>query len=213
MARKLLREEVRKRLHESVQKLVAEQGIENLTTRKITYGCGLSDPYLYQCYDGIPDLLEAAFLEIDREIGELISAAVSRTRFNSSDRAKFEQSCLALWLVYWNYLMENDERTIFYWRFYQSGYLTAETDEKRQAFHSGWYSRIKDAASRHHLDRHADVSLMFSTMVDSTLLSAVKLLRSEEEQPDMALSTKTVFRAVFAQIFNIFDCERQNAAS
>lgn len=210
MVRRFLREEVRVRLHESVQKIVAQEGIENLTTRKITSGCGFSDPYLYQCYDGIADLLESAFLEIDREIGCVISSAIPLIQFTSADRAAFEGGCKVLWLTCWNYLMKDANKTIFYWRFCQSGYRTADIDEKRKVHHRDWRAFVKDATKRHRLDQHADVELMLSAMVDNTLLSAVKVLRDEDNLANMELSTETVFRSVFSQIFAIFEAKRQN---
>ena len=48
MARKYTREELRERLRRSVYKVVTEDGIEGVTVRKVSKGCELSDPYIYQ---------------------------------------------------------------------------------------------------------------------------------------------------------------------
>lgn len=210
MPRKLLREEIRMRLHNSVMKIVAEEGIKGLSTRKIASTCGLSEPYIYQCYDSITELLEAVFVQIDMEIAELLTAKIQQIPFNSSDKDKFEAACWQLWLEFWNYLMKDPNKTIFFWRFHQSGYHTEELEKKRTVYYSQWLSFLRDAIKRHNLDRHADIKLMILIMVDGTLMSVVRTLRSEPSFPSDSLTMQTIFRTLFAQLFSIFEAERQN---
>ena len=53
-----LKEELKERLQRSIYKVVAEEGIEGVTVRKVSKGCGLSDPYIYQCYKDLFDLMD-----------------------------------------------------------------------------------------------------------------------------------------------------------
>ena len=57
MAGRYSKQELKDKLQRSALHLVATEGIERLSTRRLSAGCGLSDPYIYQCYSDIPELL------------------------------------------------------------------------------------------------------------------------------------------------------------
>ena len=58
MAGRYSKQELKDKLKRGALKLVATEGIERLSTRRLSAGCGLSDPYIYyQCYSDIPELL------------------------------------------------------------------------------------------------------------------------------------------------------------
>lgn len=50
MAGRYSKQELKDKLQRSALHLVATEGIERLSTRRLSAGCGLSDPYIYQCY-------------------------------------------------------------------------------------------------------------------------------------------------------------------
>ena len=56
MAGRYSKQELKDKLQRSALHLVATEGIERLSTRRLSAGCGLSDPYIYQCYSDIPEL-------------------------------------------------------------------------------------------------------------------------------------------------------------
>ena len=58
------KEELKERLQRSIYKVVAEEGIEGVTVRKVSKGCGLSDPYIYQCYKDLFDLCSVKYVII-----------------------------------------------------------------------------------------------------------------------------------------------------
>ena len=57
MAGRYSKDELKKMLHSSTFHIVATEGIEKLTVRKVSKGCGLSEPYIYQCYSDLPELM------------------------------------------------------------------------------------------------------------------------------------------------------------
>ena len=132
MARKYTREELRERLRRSVYKVVTEDGIEGVTVRKVSKGCELSDPYIYQCYRDLFDLMETSFLEIDSEIAGMMKALIEKQTTEQKTTQESEETCWTLWSAYWKFLMSDPERTVFYWRFYQSARYTREILKVRQ---------------------------------------------------------------------------------
>ena len=75
MARKYTKEELKERLQRSIYKVVAEEGIEGVTVRKVSKGCGLSDPYIYQCYKDLFDLMDPEVI-VSNIIDSTVSVAV-----------------------------------------------------------------------------------------------------------------------------------------
>lgn len=93
MARKYTREELRERLRRSVYKVVTEDGIEGVTVRKVSKGCELSDPYIYQCYRDLFDLMETSFLEIDSEIAGMMKALIEKQTTEQKTTQESEETC------------------------------------------------------------------------------------------------------------------------
>lgn len=161
--------------------LVAQVGIEKLTTRKLTANCKLSEPYLYQCYDSIPDLLESIFLDIDKELSRIVSHALASISSEESASKCFKEQCWDIWSVFWDYLLANRIRTIFYWRFYQSGFYTPSVSAKRMHLYRLLLEYMDILAKEYRIPEGVDLMLMLTTIVDGTLLSAHKELRCQDD--------------------------------
>lgn len=132
MARKYTKEELKERLQRSIYKVVAEEGIEGVTVRKVSKGCGLSDPYIYQCYKDLFDLMETSFFEVDGKAAGMIRKLIQNQKAELKTAEDLESMCWTLWSAYWEFLMSDPEQTIFYWRFYQSAHYTKKILEVRQ---------------------------------------------------------------------------------
>ena len=126
MAGRYSKQELKDKLQRSALHLVATEGIERLSTRRLSAGCGLSDPYIYQCYSDIPELLADTFLRVDCEVAELMRTVIGTQFIAPAKPVKLADVCRLLWGAYWRYLMEDPERTVFYWRYYQSGYYNRD---------------------------------------------------------------------------------------
>ena len=126
MAGRYSKQELKDKLQRSALQLVATEGIERLSTRRLSAGCGLSDPYIYQCYSDIPELLADTFLRVDCEVAELMRTVIGTQFIAPAKPVKLADVCRLLWDAYWRYLMEDPERTVFYWRYYHSGYYNRD---------------------------------------------------------------------------------------
>ena len=113
MAGRYSKQELKDKLQRSALHLVATEGIERLSTRRLSAGCGLSDPYIYQCYSDIPELLADTFLRVDCEVAELMRTVIGTQFIAPAKPVKLADACRLLWGAYWRYLMEDPERTVF----------------------------------------------------------------------------------------------------
>ena len=67
--------------------------------------------------------------EIRKELGDhyLYSFDVEQVYGNESEEASW-----VIWSLYWEYLMNDPDKTIFSWRYYLSGYFGTEVQEFRK---------------------------------------------------------------------------------
>ena len=200
MAGKYSKQELKSLLHESTFKIVMQEGIEHCTVRRVSSGCGLSDPYIYQCYSDLQDLMTSAFLEIDKEVGELMFKIINENVKDVVFKKDGVKAAQLLWSAYWDFLMEKPEKTVFYWRFYQSAYYTLELHEERQKNYKYFKTFVGKAGKNLGVSEKADIDILISNIIDNTVSVAVKIHLGMFKDSDIA--AQTVFHSVFALLFH-----------
>lgn len=179
MAGKYSKDELKKMLCRSAFHITKEQGIESITVRKLTKGCGLSDPYLYQCYSDVQELLRDAFMKIDLEVvditKEVIMKSLDEAQGRPLDKESIEKLSKVLWKNYWDYLMEDADRCVFYWRFYQSGYYNKDLLKERQQHYELFIKMIDTVSKNGGLDSKVNAYDLVSGIIDGTVSIAVKI--------------------------------------
>ncbi|MEI3381522.1 MAG: hypothetical protein V8R43_08430 [Dorea sp.] len=113
MVRKYSKEELKNKLHRALYTVVMNEGIEGVTVRKISKTSDLSDPYIYQCYKNLGDLMADAFLEIDRKVAQLVEELLGDGEFRKKMESNPEECCWTMWNAYWKFLMKDRRRRFF----------------------------------------------------------------------------------------------------
>lgn len=184
---------------------MATEGIEKLTVRKVSRGCGLSDPYIYQCYDDLPDLMRSAFLEIDEMVSRKISSHLKTEDISADTPKEIEKVCWNIWSEYWDFLMEEPERTIFYWRYFQSGFFTRELMLKRRENFKDFIAFMNFIGKKTGISSIADPEIIISNIIDSTIAMVVKIhLGFVDVMEDTKI---TAFYTVHSALFRLFKME------
>ena len=183
-------------LHRSVYGIVTREGIEGLTVRKVSSGCGLSDPYIYQCYEDIPDLLQNAYMEIDEKVANLVAEVIQTKVQKIGSREELLASFWMIWDPYWNFLMEDPERTVFYWRYYQSAYYSVELLKQRQQNYEVFISFFRKVGEAIGISNQINVDVLVSNLIDDTVSQAVKIHLGYYEKENMP--EPMVYQSVFA---------------
>ena len=199
MAGRYSKQELKEMLQRSAFHLVATEGIERLSTRRLSAGCGLSDPYIYQCYSDIPDLLAEAFLKVDREIAELMGTIIKAQLQNPDQPMKLSDVCRALWDAYWKYLMDDPERTVFYWRYYQSGYYNREILSARRENFQVFSEFVGNMGRAVGILNNEELVAVETIIIDDTVSAAVRLHLGYIQKD--AISADDIFYSVFALLF------------
>lgn len=198
MAGRYSKEELKDKLQRSTFSLVASGGIESVTVRKVATGCGLSDPYIYQCYSDLTDLMTDTFLKIDKEIVYLIASVIRKQA--QTEAYDMEEKCWLLWSAYWKFLMDYAERTIFYWRFYQSGYYTKELLAERQKNFAVFIDFVQSAGAQLGFSDITALDSVVSMIIDDSVSVAVKIHLGY--MPQSAVSAEDIYHSVFSLLFH-----------
>ena len=208
MARKYTKEELKERLQRSIYKVVAEEGIEGVTVRKVSKGCGLSDPYIYQCYKDLFDLMETSFFEVDGKAAGMIRKLIQNQKAELKTAEDLESMCWTLWSAYWEFLMSDPEQTIFYWRFYQSAHYTKKILEVRQQSFEVFVNYMVETGRMFGVSDLMDPEVIVSNIIDSTESVAVKMHLGYMDKT--ALKARTIYKTVFALLFQLLHIDVWN---
>lgn len=200
MAGKYTKQELKEKLQSSAYHIVATEGMERCTVRRVSAGCGLSDPYIYQCYSDLPDLMQSAFMEIDKKIADCVYDALKHDVLNLITTDDAVKACVLLWRKYWKFLMEDPEKTIFYWRFYQSSYYTKELHDERLLNYRYFIKFIAKVGETYGLTQKIHLNVLVSNLIDNTVSVAVKLHLGFFKKEDII--EKRLFQSVFANLFH-----------
>lgn len=210
MTRRHSKEEVKHRLHRALFRVVKEEGIEGVTVRKISKASELSDPYIYQCYKNLGEMMSDAFLKIDEEVAELVGKLLQNTEGSEKETAKLDESCKIMWRAYWDFLMEDPEKTVFYWRYYQSARYTREFLERRRNVLHQFVEYMEKAGKDFEITEIMDPEVIVSNIVDSTVSAAVKIHLGYIDRTE--LPARTVYQSVFALVFHLLHLDVWDAS-
>ena len=175
MAGRYTKAELKEKLQRSAFHITAEEGLEKVTVRKLTRGCGLSDPYLYQCYADMAELVQDAFLKVDKEVGDMIDGMLEGYLADNISSEEMHDLFCTMWKKYWEYLLNDPEKTIFYWRFYQSGYYTKEVLQKRLQNFTVFTNVVSKSSSGVGTPETEAIKVLIDDIIDLTAGMAVKV--------------------------------------
>ena len=201
MAGKYSKDELKEMLQRATFEIVAKSGIENITVRKITQGCNLTAPYIYQCYADIPELLRDSYFKIDREIAGFIKQTSNMQISGPDKRQELEQASWLLWNLYWDYLMKDSDRAIFYWRFYQSGYYNSDILKERQRYYQPLLKFTHDIGEALDAPKSVELRAVITSIIDDTASVAVKIHLGYISKD--ALTPNLIYRSVFSLLFHL----------
>ena len=201
MAVKYTYSELKSKLHRSTFQVVMSCGIEGLTVRKVVRGCGLSDPYLYRCYGDLGELLRDAFMTIDESVSKMIAQLVQYNIKKGLNWQDLDEICWSIWSSYWDFLMNDPEQTVFYWRFYQSGRYSKEFQQRRRENFSVFIGFLDKAVHDVPIRDGVNLEVLVSNIIDDTVSVAVKIHLGYMTEED--ITSRIVYQSVFSLLFHL----------
>ena len=201
MARKYSEEEVKGKLIRAVYHLAATEGIERVTMRKVADGCGLSTPYIYQCYRDMPELMRDAYLRADMQVANLMHIVRNFHISDINKRKEMKTASWIIWSLYWDFLMDDPDRAVFCWRFYLSGYFGEEVMEFRKMYYRDLTDFVNQAGKLFGVSSDIKLHALVSNIIDETASTAVKIHLGYIDKD--AFTPRMVYQSAFSLMFHL----------
>lgn len=201
MARRYSEEEVKGKLIRAVYHFAATEGIEKVTMRKVAEGCGLSTPYIYQCYRDMPALMEDAYLRADMQVANLMHIVRNFHVSEVNSRKEMKDASWQIWSLYWDFLMDDPDRAIFCWRFYLSGYFGERIMEFRRRYYKDLTEFVSRMGKLCGVASGVKLHALVSNIIDETASTAVKMHLGYIDKD--ALTPRMIFQSAFSLIFHL----------
>ena len=109
---------------------VARYGFEGFTTKKWAAETGVAEGSLYYHFKSKDELLNETFFYIEKEITELCIDGLKEIKSREDLREKGDR----ILERYYRFLIENPEKTMFYFRFRTSPRFNSEIQEQQETY-------------------------------------------------------------------------------
>ena len=165
-------EESRALMMEAAIRIVARHGFEGFTTKKWAAEAGVAEGSLYYHFDDKGDLLNQAFIYIDREMAAICSDISAAGLDKAGVRALAEE----LWKKFYHYLIDHPDRTMYYYRFRTSPRYTAEIREVQETYLGSFLSTFRAISDVTGIGRHIDWTILWNYILDTTTALAFRMV-------------------------------------
>ena len=180
--------EMRCALQEAAIAIIAEYGLEQVTTKELTVRANTgNEVYIYRLFRNKNDLLVTTFETLDRELVDSISSHLHIMRDESF---ALDDRCFQIFCGVWRYILSNWQRCSAFMQYYYSPLFPRYSAEK----HRKLYEHVLQRFGRV-FKPGVDVWRMLNYILDVMLTMSIKIFRGEIE------NTPEFERKVFEWIF------------
>lgn len=109
--------EMKRVFQKSAVHVAARDGLEKVTTKAIAREAGLNEAYIYKCFSGKDELLEATLHMEDAVFACFLHQTLPVMH---DTRLSWKERAFVLWKRSWDFILEERDDCIFYIRFYFS---------------------------------------------------------------------------------------------
>ncbi|MDD3279641.1 MAG: TetR/AcrR family transcriptional regulator [Lachnospiraceae bacterium] len=178
-------------LCEAAIELVAKNGLENFTTKKVAVKMGISEGSIFNNYPNKIALLTDCLYAIDHEIDSVLKSVPLRITALTS-------YVHDLWYAYFGYLLANPNKAKFYLSFRHSSYYTKEVIKGQDTSFSFFSMLLKNHVEIFKIS--SDIFWVY--MIETTLNFAVRMADGNLEPTE--LSVNSVYQLLIHGIAGIY---------
>ena len=119
--------------------VVAENGIDTFSMKTVTTRLGVSEGLIYKYFDTREGLLFKSFVAFEAQISELMKNYAEET----IEGETLEQRRERIWKGYFNFLLENNYKSLFYFE-YRWSYRYADYRKMANSVNSEYYDSMQE---------------------------------------------------------------------
>lgn len=164
-------ENIREIIIEGTISIVAKEGLESFTTKKLAKEASIAEGSIYNYFKGKDHLLEESFLYVDHQIAAL---------FNGSDKMEIvsvEQivtSTKVLWNIYFDFLVTHPTYTMFYNRFRYSARYNLKVQKLQLSYFTDFINLFNKMSSQAKALSMINWDILWIYILDTTLCYGVR---------------------------------------
>ena len=161
--------------------VVAENGIDTFSMKTVTTRLGVSEGLIYKYFDTREGLLFKSFVAFEAQISELMKNYAEET----IEGETLEQRRERIWKGYFNFLLENNYKSLFYFE-YRWSYRYADYRKMANSVNSEYFDSMQEFAKA--ILGHPAKSTMdrenVSWVIENTGFYVKKVLLGDMEKSD-----------------------------
>ena len=148
------------------------RGFEGFTTKKWAAEAGVAEGSLYYHFKSKHDLLDETFFMIDHEIADLISDPSEVPEVREELRAFVEQQ----WITYYHYLLDNPQKTLYYYRFKNSPRFTDAVQKREETYFDSFVRLVEAIDAVVHFADQITIEVLWYFIMDVTTAIAFRVI-------------------------------------
>lgn len=172
----------------SAVRVVARDGLERVTTKAIAREAHLNEAYIYKCFSGKDELLDAALHQEDADYAAMLLDAAP-VLFDTS--RSWKERAFALWEQSWAFILEERDDCIFYIRFYFAALGMSSVFGKHMESYQSLLEQI-----RPFFKPDANIDMVIHQVFCTMLFFASRVM--DGDLPDSDETTRWAFEQVYS---------------
>jgi AcrR family transcriptional regulator len=193
-------EDIRHKLIDGTIRVIARDGLDKATTKRISVETSTNEAYIYRCFSDKEDMFSETFAVLDNE---LVAVTLAHVSVMTLQNMTYEARSRIYFSAVWHFLLGNRDKCLAFIRYYYSSYF-----EKYSAIdHQKRYLPLVERCSVAFREE-ANVWMILNHVLTTMLDFAVKVYGSSV--PDNEDTEEHVFRLVYASARQYFKKEKAN---
>lgn len=168
---------------EGTVRVVARDGLDKTTTKAIATEAGLSEAYIYRCFESKEALLCAAFHMEDVAFAYFLKQNLVGMHIQN---APWKDRAFQLWSASWRFILGRKDDCLFYLRYYYSANCRTYAYEEHLQCFQELFSAVEQT-----FKPEANVNMLLHQVFDTMLSFAARVLGGE--MPDDDATTQWAF--------------------
>lgn len=194
------REEIRQRLIEGTIRVIALEGLDGATTKRIGCETQLNEAYIYRCFDDKEHLFAGAFAALDEE---LAAQCMKHVAVMYDTGLPFDTRCWLFFSGVWRFLLGGRDKCIAFLRYYYSPYFERFSAQEHRVRFEPLCEKFS-AAFR----PEANVWMLLIHILNVMLDFVLKVF--DGYVPDNDDTAEHVFRLLYVSVKQYFKTEEEN---
>jgi AcrR family transcriptional regulator len=187
-------QEIRETLVERTISVIANKGLDKVTTKAIVSETGINEAYIYRHFKDKEHLLSQTFEKLDYE---LVDKLIECLPVMYMEQLEYKMRCRLYFESIWKFLIDNSERCVAFVQYYYSPYFKKYSIKEHTLRYKPFINKIRNV-----FKDESDVWMILNYILNVMLDFAIKV--HNEQMPNNDSYSEHVFRVIYMSVEQYF---------